>query len=64
MQAGEEKAEGYRFTYEKEGVTQACNNFLIKDGRTVYAFICVGREENMEADREMIGQVMSTLRYA
>ena len=64
MQAGEEKAEGYRFTYEREGVTQVCNNFLTRDGRTIYAFICVGREENMEADREMIRQVMSTLEYA
>ena len=64
MQAGDEKAEGYRFTYEKEGVTQACSNFLIRDGRTIYAFICVGREENMDADREMINRVMSTLEYA
>ena len=64
MQAGDEKAEGYRFTYEKEGVTQACSNFLIKDGRTIYAFVCVGREENMDADRETINRVMSTLEYA
>jgi len=64
MQAGDEKAEGYRFTYEKEGITQACSNFLIKDGRTIYAFICVGREENMETDREMVNRVMSTLEYA
>ena len=64
MQAGEEKAEGYQFTYEKEGATQACSNFLIRDGRTIYAFICVGREENMDADREMINRVMSTLEYA
>ena len=64
MQAGDEKAEGYRFTYEKEGVTQACSNFLIKDGRTIYAFICVGREENMDADRETITRIMATLEYA
>ena len=64
MQAGDEKAEGYRFTYEKEGVTQACSNFLIRDGRTIYAFICVGREENMDADRETIKQIMATLEYA
>ena len=64
MQAGDEKAEGYRFTYEKEGVTQACSNFLIKDGRTIYAFICVGREENMDADRETINRIMATLEYA
>ena len=64
MQAGDEKAEGYRFTYEKEGATQACSNFLIKDGRTIYAFICVGREENMDVDRETITQIMATLEYA
>ena len=64
MQAGDEKAEGYRFTYEKEGATQACSNFLIKDGRTIYAFICVGREENMDADLETITQIMATLEYA
>ena len=64
MQAGDEKAEGYRFTYEKEGATQACSNFLIRDGRTIYAFICVGREENMDADRETIKQIMATLEYA
>ena len=64
MEAGDEKAEGYRFTYEKEGATQACSNFLIRDGRTIYAFICVGREENMDADRETINQIMATLEYA
>ena len=64
MQAGDEKAEGYRFTYEKEGATQACSNFLIRDGRTIYAFICVGREENMDADRETIDRIMATLEYA
>ena len=64
MQAGDEKAEGYRFTYEKEGATQACSNFLIRDGRTIYAFICVGREENMDTDRETINRIMSTLEYA
>ena len=64
MQAGDEKAEGYRFTYEKEGATQACSNFLIKEGRTIYAFICVGREENMDADRETINRIMATLEYA
>ena len=64
LQAGDEKAEGYRFTYEKEGATQACSNFLIKDGRTIYAFICVGREENMDADRETINRIMATLEYA
>lgn len=64
MQAGDEKAEGYRFFYDKEGITQACSNCLIKDGRTVYAFICVGREENMDTDRETFSRIMETLEYA
>ena len=64
MQAGAENAEGYRFCYDKEGVTQACSNFLIKDGRTIYAFMCVGREENMDKDRETFRRIMETLDYA
>jgi len=64
MQAGDEKAEGYRFCYDKEGVTQVCSNCLIKDGRTIYAFMCVGREENMDADRETFRRIMETLEYA
>ena len=64
MRAGEETAEGYRFTYDKEGITNVCNNFMIKDGRTIYAFMCVGREENMDADREAFRQIMETLEYA
>lgn len=64
MQAGDEKAEGYRFSYDKEGITQACSNCLIKDGRTIYAFICVGREENMDTDRETFRRIMETLEYA
>ena len=63
MQAGEEKAEGYRFIYEKEGVAQVCSNFLIKDGRTIYAFICIGREEHAEADKAVFSQIMETLEY-
>ena len=63
MQAGEEKAEGYRFIYEKEGVAQVCSNFLIKDGRTIYAFICIGREEHAEADKAVFSQIMKTLEY-
>ena len=35
MQAGDEKSEGYRFCYDKEGMTMVCNNFLVKDGRTI-----------------------------
>jgi hypothetical protein len=64
MQAGDEEAEGYRFCYDKEGVTQACSNFLVKEGRTIYAFICVGREENMATDRETFRRIMETLKYA
>ena len=63
MQAGEEKAEGYRFIYEKEGVAQVCSNFLIKDGRTIYAFICIGREEHAEADKAVFSQIMEMLEY-
>ena len=64
MQAGDEKAEGYRFSYDKEGITQVCSNCLIKDGRTIYAFICVGREENINTDRETFRRIMETLEYA
>ena len=63
IQAGEEKAEGYRFSYDRDGVTQVSSNVLVRDGRTVYSFICVGREENADADRDMIRQVMQSLEY-
>ena len=64
MQAGDEKAEGYRFTYDKDGITQVSNSLLIKRGRTIYAFLCVGREENMKADRASFCQIMETLKHA
>ena len=64
LKAGEEKAEGYRFAYDKEGITQVANVFLLKDGRMIYAFMCVGREENMEPDREEFRRIMETLEYA
>lgn len=64
MQAGDEKAEGYRFSYDKEGMTQVCSNCLVRDGRTIYAFMCVGREENLETDRETFRRMMETLEYA
>ena len=64
LQAGENKAEGYCFSYDREGVAQVSHNFLVRDGRTIYAFICAGRKENMERDRAMIRQVMETLEYA
>jgi len=58
------KAEGYRFAYDKEGVTQVCSSYLVKDGRTIYAFLCIGREENMDADKETFRRIMDTLKYA
>ena len=64
MQAGDEKAEGYRFIYDREGITQACSNCLIREGRTIYSFLCVGREENMDRDRETFRRIMETLEYA
>ena len=35
MKAGDVNAEGYRFCYDKEEITNVCNNFQIKDGRTI-----------------------------
>ena len=64
QQAGENKAEGYCFSYDRQGVAQVCHNFLVRDGRTIYTFMCVGRKENMERHREMINQVMKTLEHA
>lgn len=61
LQAGEEKAEGYRFSYEKEGITQISNNFLIRKGSTIYAFFGIGREENADADRDLIVRIMNSL---
>ena len=64
LQAGDEKAEGYRFAYDRDGIQQVCCNFLIRDGKTVYAFNCIGREEQMDADRALFSRVMETLEYA
>lgn len=61
MRCGTEEAEGYRFCYEKDGNVQVSSNYLIRDGKTIYAFMCVGREANLEADRKMFDQVMGTL---
>ena len=61
LRAGEEQAEGYRFTYEAEGITHARSNFLVKDGKTIYAFICAGREENMDRDLAVFRGVMESL---
>ena len=64
MQAGTEQAEGYRFSYEREGITQVCCNILIRDGKTVYSFMCVGWEANMDTDRTVISRIMETLERA
>ena len=63
MQAGEEKAEGYRFSYSAEGIAHVRINFLIRDGKTVYAFFCAGREENADTDLTMFSRVMESLEY-
>ena len=63
LQAGDEKAEGYCFSFSAEGVTQIVSNYLIKDGKTVYAFLCRGLEENMAADQAMFREVMKSLQY-
>ena len=61
LQAGDEEAEGYRFSYSTEGVTQVMNSFLVKDGSTVYSFLCCGREENADADQETFRQILGSL---
>ena len=63
MQAGETKAEGYRFSYSEEGVSQTVDTFLIKDGKTIYAFLCGGREENMDADHDQFCRILESLEY-
>ena len=63
MRIGDIKAEGYRFSYSTEGVTQVMNSFLVKDGSTVYSFLCCGREENADADQETFRQILGSLQY-
>lgn len=63
LKAGETKADGYRFSYSVEGIQQIVTNYLIKNGKTVYAFMCVGREENMATDLAMFRSVMESLRF-
>ena len=62
LQTGDEKAEGYAFSYKLKDITQVIQNFLIKDGKTVYAISCAGREENADADRAVFREVMESLR--
>ena len=61
LQAGDEKAAGYSFCYNMKGIKQVIQNYLIKDGKTVYAITCAGREENMAADQTMFREVMESL---
>ena len=63
LQAVNEKAEGYSFSYSVEGIAQVVQNFLIKDGKTVYAITCAGREENLAEDQKMFRKVMESLRH-
>ena len=63
MQAGDVKAEGYRFSCRAEGVAQVMNSFLIKDGKTVYAFLCCGWEENTAADQAVFREILESLQY-
>ena len=63
LQAGDEKAEGYSFCYNMKGIKQVIQNYLIKDGKTVYAITCAGREENMAADQTMFREVMESLQF-
>ena len=63
VNAGEAKAEGYRFTYTVEGISQTMEIYLIKDGRTVYNITCGGREENKAADQETFREILSSLEY-
>ena len=63
LQAGDEKAEGYSFSYSVKSIKQVIQNHLIKDGKTVYAITCAGREENIAADQTMFREVMENLRH-
>ncbi len=61
LQAGDKKAEGYSFSCRAEGATQIVNNYLVKDGKTVYAFLCDGREENLAADQATFREILESL---
>ena len=62
-QAGEEKAEGYRFTYNVGNISQAVSSMLVKNGKIIYAFTCVGHEENTEGDLAAFRDIMESLEY-
>ncbi len=61
LQAGDRNAEGYCFSYRAEGVSQVVNSFLVKEGKTVYSFLCTGREENTAADQAMFSEMLKSL---
>ena len=63
VRAGEERAEGYRFSYSAEGIAHTRTNFLIRDGKTIYAFIYAGREENADSDLAVFSRMMESLEY-
>ena len=62
MRIGDIKAEGYRFSYSVENIRQTVTNYLVKDGKTVYALMCFGREENLAADQAEFRGIMESLR--
>ena len=62
-QAGEEKAEGYRFAYNAGDIPQTAVSMLVKDGKTVYAFTCAVRGENTEEDLAAFRGIMESLEY-
>jgi hypothetical protein len=62
MRIGDIKAEGYRFSYSVENICQTVTNYLVKDGKTVYALMCFGREENQAADQAEFRGIMESLR--
>ena len=64
IRAGEEKAEGFRYSFRAGDAVRSVDCCLIKDGRTVYAFLCAGPEETAEADRALFREIMGSLEYA
>ena len=60
-QAGEEKAEGYRFTYNVENISQTVINLLVKNGKMIYAFTFGGRTENADEDLAAFRGIMESL---
>ena len=60
-QAGEEKAEGYRFTYNVENISQTVINLLVKNGKMIYAFTFGERTENADEDLAAFRGIMESL---